>query len=367
MKKRALLTLLTLALLLLLAACALPTPGGGKDDEESPEEKTWEKMKISYFHPDENERVFVEGLFVDGELTEVDLDPEKITFKNRHMTFAGLFTEREGGTKVIDAKGKRVPGTEMTRNNVYYVQGVGLPVAISGVFVGTLSAPLPKSINYGDAFPTSLPIPQLEGEEAFLGWYEQGVGYITGPDGVVLEQYRKLSSHHSIQVTLDWYTSEITSRKITLIPKYSAGVNAYYDVTFAYNDGTYRESVLEVLPGTPYADITMPEGAGEMREIVAWSLDPNEYVRPVGNLVGNVTLYAVWKDYRYACVITALGDERVEKVYEGDTLTLAPPPPRTGYTFGGWYDNELYLGSDLQGTVTYGSIKECYWALWIKN
>ena len=344
--------------------------GGGDKDEDDPlEEKNWEKRKISYYHPDKGERVYAEALFVDGELSTVSLDADKITFQNQHIAFAGLFTEREGGTMVVDEKGNRVPGTEMTRDNVYYAQAKGLPISVNAVIVGTLPSPLPATINYGDPFPEVLPIPKLDEGEKFLGWYEQITGYITGPDGVVYEQYRTMSSHHRINVQYEnWnMTGGISRRYIMLTPHFSQSVNSYYDVTFAFNDGTYRESKIKAVHGTPFAELEMPTGAGDMREIVGWSLDPNVYVRPVGELIGNVTLYAVWKNYRYACVIAGLGEERVEKVYEGESFSLGTPAPREGYTFGGWYDNELYIGSAVADTVTYGGVRECYYARWIKD
>ena len=75
----------------------------------------------------------------------------------------------------------------------------------------------------------------------------------------------------------------------------------------------------------------------------------------------------MWKNYRYACVIEGFGEERVEKVYEGESFSLGTPDPREGYTFMGWYDNDLYLGSAVADTVTYATVKECYYALWVKN
>ena len=168
-------------------------------------------------------------------------------------------------------------------------------------------------------------------------------------------------------MSLDWYTSEIKSRYINIYPVYAASDDTYYDVTFAFNDGTYRESVMKVLPGTAYADMEMPTGARELGEIVGWSLDPNSYVRPIGSVIENVTLYAVWKNYRYSCVVDGMGAERVEKVYEGESFSLGTPEPRAGYTFMGWYDNELFIGASVADTVTYGNAREYYYARWEAN
>ena len=352
----------------MLFACDMTTDSGDKDtDEGGQTEGEWVDGSIAYYHPDETGRTWVDAVFIDGKLDHLrNFKPETVTFKNKHLTFAGLFTEREGGVMVIDAEGNRVPGTEMTNHGVYYAQGKGEPISVKATITGTLSSPLPTTINYGDPFPETLPVPYLEGRR-FLGWYEALEGYITGPDGVVLEQYRTLSSHHYIQVGLEWYTGAITSRYINIYPSYAATEESYYTVTYAFNDGTYRESVAEVLPGTAYADLEMPTGARELGEIVAWSIDPNSYVRPIGNVVENVTLYAVWKNYRYSCVVDGMGAERVEKVYEGESFSLGTPPPREGYTFLGWYDNELFLGFPFADTVTYGNAREYYYARWEAN
>jgi uncharacterized repeat protein (TIGR02543 family) len=361
----------------LLFACAmggshlLGSPGSDKEDEgDGDEVLRYEQIRIAYYHPDETKATWIEATFLNGELEHLNgFKPEKITFKNKHLTFAGLFSEKEGGEMVIDANGKRVPGSKMKADNKYYLRGKGLAVTVKTALGTGVSLPvdLPTTVNYGETLATTLPIPTLEGRR-FRGWYETGEGFITGPDGVVYEQYRTLSSHHTINVQLSWPDfNTISSRSITLTPYFFVEDSFYYDVTFAFNDGTYRESVMQVVPGTSFDALTMPTGSRELGEIVAWSLDPNVYVRPVGSVLGHVTLYAVWKNYRYACVIEGFGSERVEKVYEGESFSLGTPTAREGYTFMGWYDNDLYLGSAVADTVTYGNVRESYYALWVKN
>ena len=375
MKRKLILCLVLLGLVPLLVACAMGGSGllggnSGTEGEQGETERTVEMRRIIYYHPDETGGTPVDALFINGELDSLSgFKSEKITFKNKYLTVAGLFTEKEGGEMVIDANGKRVPGSTMKADQKYYLQGKGLPITVKTT-LGTgvsLSVKLPTTVNYGESFADVLPIPTLEGRR-FRGWYETGEGFITGPDGVVYEQYRTLSSHHTINVQYSWPDyNTISGRSITLTPYFFVEDEFYYDVTFAFNDGTYRESVVQVTPSTSYDSLTMPTGSRELGEIVAWSLDPNVYVRPVGSITGPVTLYAVWKNYRYACVVEGFGEERVEKVYEGESFSLGTPAAREGYTFMGWYDNDLYLGSAVADTVTYGSVKECYYALWVKN
>jgi len=366
MKKHLILCLLLLSLLPLLFACNVG--GGDEGDADDDTEGNYVTGKISYCHPDDNKWTWVDATFLDGELQWIELDVKKITFKNRHLAFAGLFTEREGGVMIVDAEGNVVPGAERPAGSALYVQGKGHSVSVETIYLSGTEVPagVPRSVHYGDAFADTLPVPFLEGRK-FLGWYEDFEGFITGPDGVVYDQYRKLSSHHSINVRLEFYTSEIKERYIRIYPKFEEGENSYYDVTFAFNDGTYRESVAKVLPGTAYADIEMPSGSRELGEIVGWSVDPHEYIKPIGNVIGDVTLYAVWKNYRYSCIVAGLGEERVEKVYEGESFELGTPKLREGYTFIGWYDNELYLGSPISGTVTYEGAREYYYARWEEN
>jgi uncharacterized repeat protein (TIGR02543 family) len=83
---------------------------------------------------------------------------------------------------------------------------------------------------------------------------------------------------------------------------------------------------------------------------------------------GTVTLYAKWTPINYPITYHlnggTLDTDKNSYTIESPDITL-DTPTRTGFIFGGWYDNANLTGSAVK-TITHGSSgnKE-YWAIWL--
>ena len=378
-----LLLLLLLTLSLLLVACdGEEGSGEGDGDAAPPASEHWE-LSLTYYLP--GETAGKKFTYVTGtesiSLTAADVG------EMDYYNYAGLFTEPQGGTMVFDKDGKYT-GAELTDSGRYYVQGTPADITVKwGATVDTAAHGLPTSLPYGSPFLANLPILSKEGAE-FLGWYattamqssfNYDVHMIAGPDGVVFDQYRNLNSE-AFKITVDrsyWINgrfdpdnSRITGRSISVYPRFTGSETGNIQVTFQYNDGTYRMTSRSYGAGVPLESVMQnaPVSSAGLREIVGWSTDPEQNIPYTGETVeADLTLYAVWRDFKYVCITTVQGSERVEKLYAGETLTLGTPDERAGYRFVGWYDNAEGNGTAITGEIRYIDLKEFYFAVWEKE
>lgn len=380
-----------LLLLLLIASALLVACDGGEGDGEGdgdalPPVSEHRELSLTYYLPgDTTGKKFT---YVTGtesiSLTAADVG------EMDYYNYAGLFTEPQGGTMVFDKDGKYT-GAALTDSGRYYVQGTPANITVEwGATVDTAAHGLPTSLPYGSPFLTNLPILSKDGTE-FLGWYatttmqsalalyNYEVHMIAGPDGVVFDQYRNLNStvfritvkrNSWINGRFDPDNSRITGRSISVYPRFTGAEAENIQVTFQYNDGTYRMTSKSYGTGVSLASVmeNAPSSSAGLREIVGWSTDPEQNIPYTGETVeADLTLYAVWRDFKYVCVTTVQGSERVEKLYAGETLPLGTPEERAGYRFVGWYDNADGVGTAITGDIRYIDLKEFYFAVWEKE
>ena len=132
-----------------------------------------------------------------------------------------------------------------------------------------------------------------------------------------------------------------------------------YTVTVNFNDGKTPNAEFEVSYG---------QGVGKMSEyymdngtsdICEWTLEHG--IEIPSEIYSDITVYAVWKNYRYVTFVYGEYDERKLKVHEnyGESSVL-PTEGKPGYKLVGWYENELFSGNPFE-SVVYGALKDKYY------
>ena len=83
---------------------------------------------------------------------------------------------------------------------------------------------------------------------------------------------------------------------------------------------------------------------------------------------GEKTYYAKWTVNTYTVTLNANGGECEELTsYTYGVGATLPEPKKTGYTFGGWYENENYDGEAVTEIKTTDTGDKTYYAKWIAN
>ena len=339
---------------------------GGKEDDDDSIGNGWEGIRYSFelkFMVPDSDTVYT--TIGRRDENKVTIEFTEVALKN-HSTYAqlrknsgfvkygeylGLFNAPEGGQKCYDTEGNNLG--IFSDNGMYYAQ---FKREFNIVYEGLNSSAdydiynLPKTVSYGEELGiASLPIPENNAKD-FIGWYcPQLLEYVTDKDGVFLsgysivdEKYDKAQNTLTFRARFKEYTKQ---------------------VTFNYNDGTYRISTQSYPVGTPANQIFPPNTSGELREVVGWSTSPDELKPFIGEITEDITLYAIWRGYRYVVLVYSPGDEEVVRIAEGEEYVI-PTPEKSGYIFNGWYANELKTGLPIPSTVRYGDPYEYYYASW---
>lgn len=356
-------TLFLITFLLLLTFLLVGCMGKGAKDFISSEHE------MRYYIPGDPEPKKLDVEVVFGRASSVDLTTENVTIDDYH-TYAGLYTAPEGGECVFDANGKRMANSSLPSNGILYARGAGMQIEVrshtySANELQSFGAPV--TMTFGSKWPDQLPVVEKEGY-TFLGW-TVGIYYITDAQGNLFERYRNIDESYiergGLTVIRNQSTKEIMTLRLYLTPVLRENTAT---VTYDYNDGSYRQASMEIRKGKDISALDAPKTARDGFDLVGWSIDRYSYVPYTGAVTEDMTLYAIWQEYRYVFVTEWRGQERIEKVLKGDTLTL-PTPVRAGYTFDGWYDNEACLGERLEinGPIAYGSLYPHYYVKWIPN
>ncbi|MFA7188397.1 MAG: InlB B-repeat-containing protein, partial [Alphaproteobacteria bacterium] len=93
---------------------------------------------------------------------------------------------------------------------------------------------------------------------------------------------------------------------------------------------------------------------------------------PTGS-TGNKTFYAKWTAITYTITYypntgTCPGGTCTPTAYDITTTTITLPiPTRSGYTFGGWYDNSGFIGSSIPTIPTGSTGNKTFYAKWTAN
>ena len=227
-------------------------------------------------------------------------------------TFAGWFTEQNGGTKVMaDTK---VTTAENHTLYAYWMQNI---YDVSFDANGGKEAYEPKKVRHGDVYGTFPLTPTRTGYE-FAGWYTEKDG------GAKVELGDVVTSSHTLYA--HW-----TANK--------------YTVKFDANEGTVTPETMKVTYGCLYGELPTPTRKGYT--FVGWFTNSNGGTQVKADAevttAADRTLHAHWTQNIYTVTIKDDKDGKViesQRIPEGGLAKKpAKEPVREGYTFIGWQAN----------------------------
>jgi|GEM_PF-5874911 len=222
-------------------------------------------------------------------------------------TFAGWFTEQNGGTQV----------TKETDHTLYAHWTANTYTVKFDANEGTVT-PAEKTVTYGSTYG-ELPTPTREGY-TFAGWFTEQNG--------------------GTKVMAD--TKVTTAENHTL---YAYWMQNIYDVSFDANGGKEAYEPKKVRHGDVYGTFPLtPTRTGY--EFAGWYTEKDGGAKvELGDVVtGSHTLYAHWTANKYTVTFNANGgtvtpaDAEMTVTY-GNPYGKLPEPTRKGYTFVGWFTN----------------------------
>ena len=227
-------------------------------------------------------------------------------------TFAGWFTEQNGGTKVMaDTK---VTTAENHTLYAYWMQNI---YDVSFDANGGKEAYEPKKVRHGDTYGKFPPEPTRIGYK-FAGWYTEKDG------GAKVELGDVVTSSHTLYA--HWTANE-------------------YTVTFDANGGAVEPKTQTVTYGSTYGELPTPTRKGYT--FVGWFTNPNSGTQVKADAevttAADRTLHAHWTQNIHTVTIKDDKDGKViesQRIPEGGMAKKpAKEPVREGYTFVGWQAN----------------------------
>ena len=143
-----------------------------------------------------------------------------------------------------------------------------------------------------------------------------------------------------------------------------------YDITYNANGGTGAEDGTYTIESET---ITLPTPTKTGYTFGGWyeneTFAGNAVTEIAAGTVGDKTFYAKWTAVEYDITYNANGGTGAENgtyTIESETITL-PTPTRTGYTFGGWYEDETFAGSAVT-EIAAGTVGDkTFYAKWTEN
>lgn len=220
-------------------------------------------------------------------------------------TFAGWFTEKNGGTPVR-------PEDVVTASHTLYAHWTANEYTVTfDANKGTVT-PTEMKVRHGDAYG-KLPTPTLDGY-TFDGWYND--------NGMQVKPEDEVTASHTLYA--HWKAST-------------------YTVTFEANEGTVEPKPQTVIYGSTYGKLPTLTRDGYTFE--GWFTAQNGGTKVMADTkvttAENHTLYAHWTQNIYDVRFDANGGKEAyepKKVRYGDTYKEFPPEPtRIGYEFAGWF------------------------------
>ncbi len=177
-----------------------------------------------------------------------------------------------------------------------------------------------------------------------------------------------------------WYeNSGFTGSKVTSISTTATGNKTYYakwtantyTVTYNKNSGTIanESSYTSYTYGT---GLTLPTPTRTGYTFGGWyensGFTGSKVTSISTNATGNKTYYAKWTANTYTVTYNknsgTIANESNYTSYTYETGLTLPTPTRTGYTFGGWYENSGFTGSKVTSISTSATGNKTYYAKW---
>ncbi len=229
-------------------------------------------------------------------------------------TFAGWFTEKDGGTQVT-----KETVVKTVADHTLYAHWTQNIYDVRFDANGGKEAYEPKKVRYGDTYKEFPPEPTRIGYE-FAGWFTEKDG---GNDKPVKVDTKVTASH---TLYAHW-----TAKK--------------YTVTFDANGGTVTPAEKTVTYGSTYGELPTPTRKGYT--FVGWFTNPNGGTQVKADAevttAADRTLHAHWTQNIYTVTIKDDKDGKViesQQIPEGGLAKKpAKEPVREGYTFIGWQAN----------------------------
>ena len=267
--------------------------------------------------------------------------------------FLGLYDQKNGGTCIVEPNGNVT--VEIREQVTLYSQWKALPCdMIFNANGGYLEKSKEKiTLDYGSTIE-SLPVPVREGYD-FVGWKNNSGKIISDGETPIdnagiftnwdYTMYRNNSgtSYAEARLTAEWEVKK-------------------YEITFEYNDPTYQNTTAYLQYNVQFSEDLYPEKVDTgTRELVGWTASYGSGIPFDGNVTSDITLFAIWKDYKKVTVYEDVNGEPKEmRVYKNETFYT---PERGGYTFTGWYANTTMGGLPL-GIISYTNVPEVMYASW---
>lgn len=253
-----------------------------------------------------------------------------------HHTFAGWYTETEGGTKVTPDT--TMPSTDVT----YFAHWTENTYNITLDANGGKVSPTTVARKYGDEIG-SLPRPTWNDSHIFLGWTKVK----NDPSTVVMKN------------------DTVNDSGMTL---YAAWENNCYTIEFDSNGGGALDPV-EVAPGSAIGTLPVPTRNGYA--LTGWYDDAGSKFSASTPVTKNYYLIARWTPINYTISYNLNGGSvtgnPTSYTVESNTITLKNPT-REGYTFTGWSGTGLTDSSNMTVTIAKGSTgNRSYTANWRAN
>ena len=244
-------------------------------------------------------------------LTHGDVYGELPTPTRDGYTFAGWFTDPNGGAKVKQ-------GDVVTASHTLYAHWTAKTCTVTFNVNGGTVTPAEQTVTYGSTYG-ELPTLTREGY-TFAGWFTE--------------------KEYGTQVTA--VTKVTTVGKHTL---YARWTKNSYEVKFDANGGAVTPETMTVTYGDVYGELPTPTRKGYT--FVGWFTNPNGGTQVKADAevttAADRTLHAHWTQNIYTVTIKDDKDGKVietQQIPEGGLAKKpAKEPVREGYTFIGWQAN----------------------------
>ena len=143
-----------------------------------------------------------------------------------------------------------------------------------------------------------------------------------------------------------------------------------YTVSFDSNGGTAVSSISDITSGSTILAPTAPTRTGYT--FGGWYTDNNTFLNSwnfaTDTVTADTTLFAKWTANSYGITYNLNGGtnngSNTATYNYGTGLTLQNPT-KTGYAFGGWYDNASFTGSAITSISTTDNGDKTFYAKWI--
>lgn len=207
------------------------------------------------------------------------------------------------------------------------------------------------TVYMGDTITRLFPEPQPEEGYQFDGWYDSTYEKCFYVDGEI--KFTQFSG--------DSYIIDNT-HTATLYAKYSV---KKFTVTLDYNDMSGKTEQFKVDYGTVLDDLSEYFKDSGSSEITCWSLS-YMYEQPLEEaVISDITLYAIWREYKLVNFVYDIDDIRVQKYYNDNLNGIKLPTDELpGKELDGWYTNNTFSGNPSAPSVAYGMLAETYYAKW---